>query len=102
MTRNVFKVMTKRSGGGLNSSSIKHRCDLFPNLGIGLYERTRVDCPAMEGERGGGANETGRFHLLSPEPVMRRDNELRVAKICLEELAELIAVSRIDRHDDVI
>src|ERR1700730_6435862 len=33
---------------------------------------------------------------------MGRDHELRVGKMGLQQLAELIAVTRVDRHDDVV
>ena len=33
---------------------------------------------------------------------MCRDDELGVRKLCFQKLAELIAVARIDGHDDVV
>jgi hypothetical protein len=47
-------------------------------------------------------NTTGRFHLLGPQPVMGRDNELSIGEIFLQQLAELILVAGIHRHNNII
>src|SRR5439155_14732432 len=48
------------------------------------------------------SDQAGRFHLRGPQAVMRRDDELGVGKLRLQQLAELITVPRIDGHDDVV
>jgi hypothetical protein len=56
----------------------------------------------MEREGRLPGDKAGRLHLLGPQPVVRRDDELRTGTLRLQELAELVAVASIDGHDDII
>jgi hypothetical protein len=56
----------------------------------------------VKGERGFARHKTSRFHLLSPGPVMRRDNELRIFEMSLEKFAELVSMAGIDGHYDIV
>src|ERR1700757_2756383 len=95
-------MVTKCRRGRLDLPLPQRRSDLIPNLQIRLNQRTTVDCPAMESDRSLCRDKTGRPHLLCPQAVMRSDNKLRVGEIRLQELAELIAVSSVHRHDHVV
>ena len=47
-------------------------------------------------------DKTSRLHLLGPQAVMRRDDELRVWEMRLQELAELVAMPGIHGHHNII
>ena len=102
MTGRVFKMMTQACRGGLNLSLCKRRRDFLPNFRLQFNKRPGIDRPAMKCEGGLCRDKHARLHLLGPKAVMRRNDELCIRKISLQKLAELVAVSSVHRHNDIV
>src|SRR6185312_11888476 len=60
------------------------------------------NAPTVKGKGRLLVNQPGEPHLLGPGAIVCRDDELRIRELLLEQLTELLAVARIDRHNDIV
>src|SRR5437016_4164381 len=95
-------MMTERCGRNFDLALSEGGIDLIPDLLVGFDQRAGVDRPTVECERRFGRDQTRRSHLLGPEAVVRGDNELRIGKMCFQELAEFVAMPHVDGHNHIV
>ena len=74
------------------------RGDVLSNFCARFYQGSGFDCPTVEDEGRFGADEPGRLHLFGPQSITRRDDELCLWELRLQELAKFVSMPGVNRQ----
>jgi len=93
LSRDKFQVMPQERGGSPDIISGEMIRDLFPNVPIVPLCRTLINVPTTKMERSALPDEPNSSQMLQPNWIMRCQDELRIGKTFLKEIANLSAMA---------
>src|SRR5260221_3437118 len=92
----------QRSASRIHLPLGQRSLDFFPHSLIRLDKWACLNIPVKELYRCFSRDKASGPHLLGPQTIVRRDNELCFWKMRFQQLAKFVAMRRIHGHDHII